>query len=89
MDTPIRDVTQVSLDQILAYQQVLQKDKAQSAADPLGLIRDEASAIQKAGELATEILQTEKPEDLPIDWAQIDSPENAWLAARSILKSGV
>lgn len=89
MDIPIRDVTQVSLDQILAYQQALQKESAGTPGNQPGLIADDASGIQKAGELAREILQTETPPNIVIDWNEIDLPENAYQAAKSILKYGV
>jgi hypothetical protein len=89
MDNSIRDVMQVSMDQILAYQQSLQKDTAGTVASQPGLIADDASGIQKAGQLAMEILQSETPSNIALDWTEIDSPENAYLAAKSILKYGV
>lgn len=89
MDIPIRDVMQVSMDQILAYQQTLQKGSDGTTGNQLGLVTDEASAIQKAGEMAREILQTETPPNIAIDWNEIDSPKNAYQAAKSILKYGV
>jgi hypothetical protein len=45
--------------------------------------------IQKAGDLAREILQTEKTQDITLDWTEIDTPENAYQSAKSILKYGV
>jgi hypothetical protein len=89
MDNSIRDVMQVSLDQILAYQQALQSQSAGTPGNQAGLVIDEASVIQKAGELAKEILQTETPANSAVDWKEIDSPENAYQAAKSILKYGV
>jgi hypothetical protein len=89
MDIPIRDVTQVSLDQILAYQQALQKEIAGTLANQPGLVADDASVIQKAGELAREILLTETPPQSVLDWDELDSPENAYQAAKSLLKYGV
>ena len=49
----------------------------------------DASALAGAGELAKKILQTEKPKELSIDWTEIDSPENAYRAAQSIVKYGI
>ena len=89
MDIPIRDVMQVSLDQILAYQQTLQKGSTGTTGNLPGLVADEASVIQKAGQLAKEILQTESPPNIVVDWNEMDSPENAYQAAKSILKYGV
>jgi hypothetical protein len=89
MDSPIRDVMQVSLDQLLAYQQSLQKESAGTPANQPGLVVDEASVIQKAGQLAMEILQTETPPNIAVDWNEMDTPENAYQAAKSILKYGV
>lgn len=88
MDIPIRNVTQVSLDQTLAYQQAVQKDSAAAANQP-GLVSDQASVILNAGDLARDILQTEKTPDIVLDWTEIDTPENAYQAAKSILKYGV
>jgi hypothetical protein len=89
MDTPIRDVTQVSLDQILAYQKVLQKEPSQTSGTDSALGTDEASVIRRAGELAREILQTEQTPEVSVDWTQIDSEESARTAAESIVKYGV
>jgi hypothetical protein len=89
MDSPIRDVMQVSLDQILAYQQAVQKQSAGTPENQPGLVSDEASVIQKAGQLAMEILQTDPTSSSAIDWTEIDTPENASQAAKSILKYGV
>ena len=83
MDIPIRDVTQVSLDQILAYQQAVQKDSAGAAANQPGLVSDQASVILKAGDLAREILQTEKKPDIVLDWTEIDTPGKC-LSGRKI-----
>jgi hypothetical protein len=89
MDNSIRDVMQVSLDQLLAYQQSLQKESPGTPANQPGLVADEASVIQKAGQLAMEILQTDTPPNIAVDWNEMDSPENAYQAAKSILKYGV
>jgi hypothetical protein len=89
MDNTIRDVTQVSMDQILAYQQALQRENAPTSGNQPGLVADEASVIQKAGQLAMEILQAVTPPNSADDWNEIDSPENAYQAAKSILKYGV
>ncbi len=89
MDNPIRDVMQVSLDQILAYQQAVHKQSAGTPENQPELVSDEASVIQKAGQLAREVLQTEPTSGRIIDWTEIDTPENAYQAAKSILKYGV
>ncbi|NLH15495.1 MAG: hypothetical protein GX455_02840 [Phycisphaerae bacterium] len=89
MSIPIQDVTQVSLSQILAQQKVQKTESTGLSDNTTGLVSDQASVIRKAGQWAAEILKTGETGKMTIDWTEIDTPENAYQAAKSILKYGV
>lgn len=89
MDIPIQDVTQVSLNQILAQQKTQKTESTGLADNKAGFVSDQASVILQAGQWAAEILKTAETGKISVDWSEIDTPENAYQAAKSILKYGV
>ncbi len=89
MDIPIQDVTQVLFNQLLVQRQMQKAESPETADVPSDFVADQASVIRKAGEIAKEILKTDETENIRIDWTEIDTPENAYQAATSILKYGI